>query len=375
MIDRLPFTAAASLLGASLSLSACGAGASVAPAMVAATQAGSPANVPLNTHVNRSETVGLWVSSPSQNYVFGQDRSGKKTVMSIDAGENGCSGPTGIKVDHKANLWVACYDSDSVQSYSPGSSQPSAMYKDYYCENYCHSQGDATPPSGARPAKAKGSCEVGANPTDVAFDSRGHVFAANPFSALDCPAFSESGVAALVVWNRHSPHSNMVTITGGAAFSLDVDVAGSLYAGFSDNCYQGSYNCENAVLEVTNPTTSPSVTEIIFPVPSELLGGICVSNNGAVLNVVNVTARTISQYALPWITNEAPFNVLGPTPTQMDQGEPMFGGFDLHDKHLALGDAYGWVDVGDVGTNHWLAVSNKHFKHGSSGAAYVPSDK
>jgi hypothetical protein len=53
----------------------------------------------------------------------------------------------------------------------------------------------------------------------------------------------------------------------------------------------------------------------------------------------------------------------------------MFGGFDLHDKHLALGDAYGWVDVGDVGTNHWLAVSNKHFKHGSSGAAYVPSDK
>ena len=167
----------------------------------------------------------------------------------------------------------------------------------------------------------------------------------------------------------------MVTITGGAAFSLDIDVAGNLYAGFSDNCYRGSYNCENAVVEVTDPTNSPLVMEIISPVLSDLLGGIYVSNNGTVLNVVNVTARTISQYRLPWVTNEAPFNVLGPTPTQMGRGAPMFGGFDLHNTHLALGDADGWVDVGDVGTNHWSAVGNKHLKHGSSGAAYVPSDK
>ncbi|MGB8909791.1 MAG: hypothetical protein WCC84_13695 [Candidatus Cybelea sp.] len=299
-------------------------------------------------------------------------------MATIDAGANGCNSPTGIKVDHKQNLWVACYESGSIQSYSPGSNQLSATYDDYYCEAYCHSQGAAATQPGARSAKIKGHCEIGGAPADVAFDSQGHVFAANPSSALTCPTFGMSGVAALVWWKRHSPHSNMVTIAGGAAFSLDVDAAGNLYAGVGDNCYPSSsgYACENAVDEVDNPTgSSPTPTEIIPPVSADLLGGIYVSNNGTVLNVVDETARTISQYKLPWIASETPFNILGPTLARMGKGEPTSGGFDEGDKHLVLGDADGWIDLGSVATNHWSTVSKKNLKYGNYGAAYVPSDK
>lgn len=113
----------------------------------------------------------------------------------------------------------------------------------------------------------------------------------------------------------------------------------------------------------------------LTPPTSDQLGSVYVSNNGSVLNVVNETARTISQYKLPWIASETPFNVLGPTLTLMGKGRPTSGGFDESDKHLALGDADGWVDVGSVAANHWLAVSKKNLKNGNHGAAYVPSDK
>jgi hypothetical protein len=94
-----------------------------------------------------------------------------------------------------------------------------------------------------------------------------------------------------------------------------------------------------------------------------------------VLNVIDETARTISQYSLPWIASETPFNVLGPTLARTGKGEPTSGGFDRSDKHLALGDAGGWVDVGGVASNHWSTVGNKNLKNGNYGAAYVPSDK
>ena len=59
----------------------------------------------------------------------------------------------------------------------------------------------------------------------------------------------------------------------------------------------------------------------------------------------------------------------------MGKGQPTSGGFDAGDTQLALGDADGWVDIGNVGTNRWSAVSNRNLKHGDGGAAYVPSDK
>ena len=99
------------------------------------------------------------------------------------------------------------------------------------------------------------------------------------------------------------------------------------------------------------------------------------SNDGSVLNVVDETARTISQYELPWIANETPFKILGPTLTRMGEGEPTSGGFDRGEKHLAIGDADGWIDIGNVASNRWSAAGNENLKHGNLGAAYVPSDK
>src|SRR5579863_8575749 len=45
--------------------------------------------------------VAMWVSSPSTNQIFGQDRSGHITLSVIDTVANACYSPSGLKVDHR----------------------------------------------------------------------------------------------------------------------------------------------------------------------------------------------------------------------------------------------------------------------------------
>jgi hypothetical protein len=42
---------------------------------------------------------------------------------------------------------------------------------------------------------------------------------------------------------------------------------------------------------------------------------------------------------------------------------------------MAIGDASGWLDIGNVATNRWHGVGNPNFYSGLNGAAYTPSDK
>jgi hypothetical protein len=129
--------------------------------------------------------------------------------------------------------------------------------------------------------------------------------------------------------------------------------------------------------EISNPTTaSPKITHLIAPYASSSVGALYVSNKGQVLNLVDSESRTMLQYALPWVSHESPFNVLGPTPTNYyGGGYPIAGGFDRGDKQAVLGDAFGWLDVGKVAKNRWSAVTNVNLFPGVLGAAYVPSDK
>ena len=319
--------------------------------------------------------VGLWVASPSESYIYGQDKRGKRTVMALNVGANGCVGPQGIKVDHQRRLWVAC-NNGHVQRYEAGQSSPSKTYTAACCR--CRN----TPELGfAKPPRC-GSCKCRweAALNDVAFDGKGNVFAAETFECIYTDNAINCGTVFGVLWwdsrssKAHSVYSN--SIASAESFFLDVDAAGNLYVGAASRCTYSPYVCtEDSIDEIADPTGTSPVGTTIIPAGSDQLGGVYVSNGGSVLNVVDETTRTISQYRLPWVTSEMPFNVLGPTLTRMGQGHPISVGFDLGDEHVVLADADGWADVGNVARNTWSAVSNKNLKYGNAGAAYVPSDK
>jgi hypothetical protein len=98
-----------------------------------------------------------------------------------------------------------------------------------------------------------------------------------------------------------------------------------------------------------------------------------VSNNGTVLNVIDQGTRIITRYPIPF--SPTALGTLGPTATNfLGQGDPVSGGFDLGDVHIAIGDAQDWVDIGSVATNKFKAVANIDY-YFPQGAAYVPSDK
>jgi hypothetical protein len=305
--------------------------------------------------------VGLWaIVASAYTYIFGENAKGNKTVTAIDVQSNGCIGPSNLKVDHAENLWLACGTSPSdagvIQAYAPGSKEPAATFTDSFT-------------CGA-------GCYFDANANDVATDSSGHVFAANPFSETCDPSCTD-WTYPLVWWNAKSASSPATGIaepdmTNGDY--IDVDPSGNLYAeGYG--CIESQ--CGAILDEISDPTTaSAKITHLIAPYTGSSVGAIYVSNKGQVLNLVDSGSRTMLQYALPWVPHELPFNVLGPTPTNYyGGGYPIAGGFDRADKLAVLGDAYGWLDIGKVAKNRWSAVTNVNLFPGVLGAAYVPSDK
>jgi len=325
---------------------------------------------------NGGAIVALWVASQSQSYIYGQDERGKRTVMALDVGANGCMGPQGIKVDHQRRLWVACSDGQygpgTVQVYKPGRNSPS---KTYTAAGRC---GTMMKIRFAKPPHCREcGCSWEAALDDVAFDGEGNVFAAETFECTHDGGINCGANFDVLWWNSRSSKAGSIYSTASAeSFFLDIDVAGNLYVGAASRCTYSQYVCtEDSIDEITGPTSISPVVTTIIPAGSDELGGVYVSNGGGVLNVVDETARTASQYRLPWVTSEMPFNVLGPTLTRMGEGRPISGGFDADDDHLALGDADGWADIGNVARNNWSAVTNKNLKYGNGGAAYVPSDK
>ena len=307
---------------------------------------------------NPRAKVALWALTVAYGYIYGLDSKGNKTVTAIDTMSNDCVEPSTVKVDHAENLWVSCGASTSgpgsIQEYAPGSKKPSVTFADTFS---CGS-----------------SCVFDGYPLDMAFDSDGHAFAVNV--TQQCNPSCPSNYPA-VWWSTKSPSSPPMGISDPDftnADYTDVDSSGNLYV--------EGYGCVGTACgalldEIANPTAkSPTITNLIAPGPSVSVGGVYVSNSGRVLNLVNSDARTMAQYALPWKSGESPFRILGPTGTNyFGGGYPISGGFNRGDKLVVLGDAYGWLDVGKVATNHWAVVANVNLYQGVLSAAYVPSDK
>jgi hypothetical protein len=246
-------------------------------------------------------------------------------------------------------------ENGGAQEYSPGSNTPSATYTESIdCGNGCTYEADVF---------------------DVAFDSSGHVFASNTFSQ-ECKSSCTSGIYPVAWWNASPPSSPATGIQDPdltVGDYLDVDSEGNLYLA-GDGCIGSA--CGFLVDEISNPTTSPTIENLVAPISLGERGFLYVSNHGKVLNVMDSAARTMSQYALPWVPREMPFAVLGPTLTNYyGEGYPEAGGFDPNSTRVAIGDAYGWLDMGTVRKNRWGVVANVNLYAGVLDAAYVPSDK
>jgi hypothetical protein len=317
---------------------------------------------------NRSKDVGLWVSSPYYDYIFGQSANGERTYAAIDTYSNGCYDPYGIKVDGSNNLWVACYSSSlgngAVQEYASGAGTLSATYyEDLSC-------------SGSPP-----SCYFQGYGNDVAFDSNGHVFESG--SGYYCTYVSSSYVCTyggyILWWSAGSPSS-----PPGLIHDPNLEYRGDdfLDADNADNLYVGGYGCVASsscgyiVDEIKHPTrASRTIANLIPPGTIEYIGGVYVSNDGTILNVTDQDTRKTLRYALPWTGEQ--LHSLGPTKENLSgYGEPVMGGFNQGDASQALGDVYGWIDIERVAKHKRSAVANYNFSYENVfGAAYVPSDK
>ncbi|HEY2476103.1 MAG TPA: hypothetical protein VGI19_15045 [Candidatus Cybelea sp.] len=313
--------------------------------------------------------VALWTSDTNYSYLLGQSRRERKTAAAIDAAANGCNYPIALKVDHTQNLWVGCeFNSAFTES----------VVQEYASDGTLKTQyvpGCPNPVSECQSFSSLGY--------DSALDASGHVFAVlNLYSIEICnPSCVSSESAGFEWWQAGSPSATPTLISTGANCApicgvgyADVDGSGNLWFTFSG--YDSSGNYGFGLGEVSNPTTNPTLT-IVEPIGTyQFFGGVYVSNGGKTLNVIDQNARTISQYSLPLSPSGKPFNVLGPTFTNaFGLGDPVSGGFNQTDTKLAMGDAFSWLDIGKVATNHWYGVGNPNFYSGLNGAAWTPSDK
>jgi hypothetical protein len=200
------------------------------------------------------------------------------------------------------------------------------------------------------------------------------------------PYFYESG---FFWWNANQPSATptYITLGGGIGgnggppiivYYMGVDSSGNIW--FDYGIQFGSNPYTYGLAEITSPTSDPILKPIeprnfvggVYENP----GGVYVSSHGKTLNVVDSLRREIFQYHLPLSPSGAPFNVLGPTYTDVQgYGFPVEGGFNKKETQMALGDVYGWLDFGAVSSNGWTAVANPNFYAGLFGAAYTPSDK
>jgi hypothetical protein len=331
--------------------------------LLAALESGKRPNL-ARQRVRRGAKVGLWVADPGQAYLLGLSANGKENIIAVDAESNNCYLPIGLKVDHHKNLWVACqynyktFENGIIQEYSSAGVLLNT-YNDTSCGTSCGS-----------------SYEAG-YPGDVAVDSHGNVFASNiETENVNCnPSCTYTYSPTVAWWPSSGGQPTFITDPNMAAnptmLFLDTDRAGNVYVdGDTSLNYPGSPQLD----EISNPTTSPTISNLIPPGTITYGGGVYVSTKRGVqtLNVTDQNARTISQYPLPF---GALSRVLGPTLLNVfGEGNPISGGFNKMDTAQVTADGYGWLDVGKVSANAWRALTNFDISN-PEGAAYSPSDK
>lgn len=179
-------------------------------------------------------------------------------------------------------------------------------------------------------------------------------------------------------WPNGDPSATPVAVL----FGNDCSLLCSIDAGDEDsngNLWVRDYGAgEYGVAEITNPTTSPSMSQILpfdFTIDQGDIAGFGISNAGTVLNVGD-SSHKIYQYALPLSYGGSPFNTLTPCVSGCD---PHGFGFNSTDRLIVVGDgtsspSSGWLDIGHVSKNHWKKVTNRRFTVPISSALYIPGD-
>lgn len=315
--------------------------------------------------------VGLWTSNTNFNYVLGQNAAGTQTEKAIDVSQNGCYSPVALKVDAARNLWVAC------ELTSP--STVTGVLQEYSSSGSLENR--FAPQCPKNVAKCTSFSGYG---YDSGLDAQHDVFASlNLYSMEVCNPTCNSTLGAGFEWwpKGAAPSAKPKLISVGTSCApicgvgyMDVDGNGNLWFTFAG--YDGSGNYGFGLGEVKSPTTNPAL-KIVEPIGSyQFFGGVYVSAQGTVLNVIDQDARTVSQYRLPLAKNGKPFATLGPTVTTVfGVGDPVSGGYNKTESNMAIGDSGAWIDVGTVASNAWTAKANLNFYSGIDGAAYTPSDK
>jgi hypothetical protein len=317
-------------------------------------------------------TTAVWATASGVGYLLGMDSSLENVCKSVDVEKLGAYDPEAVKVDGSRNVWVASEynsadDGGVVEEFGPkGNLQ--ANYSWSHClDGYtdCYGYG-----------------------YDAAENSK-NVFAAVADWYSQTASQTDQG-SGFEVFGNGDPSSSPTYVTVSDQTSgtycapicsvgyTDIDSAGNLWFDFYGD---GAGSCSGGGLgEVTNPTTSPTVS-VIFPACTyEYPGGVYVSNGGKVLNVTDQDSRKTYQYHLPVTSTSQPFNTLGPTAANGEGlGNPVAGGFNASETEFALGDGYGWFDVGTLPSNKWKDVATNdcppEFAYGCAGMAFTPSDK
>lgn len=299
----------------------------------------------------------IWATDFSHSFIIGTSARGKKAVASINGANTGCYFPTGVKVDHATNLWVSCEASPA-----PGLSGGVQMYAN---GNLTGTYAEGCP----MPSGCSGWYSYG---LDVATDAAGNVFAPLATYSFNYDDSQQNG-SGFEWWAPQSSSPTLIALPYGnpvnSVYYADADSAGNLWFDYS-GCI-GS-QCGFGLAEIQTPTTTPTFVPILPPGSIEYPGGVYVSNHGTVLNVADQGALTVQQYSIPTMALGIK---LGPTPlNNVGFSAPVAGGFSKGDVRAVYGDAFNWLDVGNVSTNTWTIASYLGVTT-AGGAAYVPSDK
>lgn len=309
--------------------------------------------------------IKIWAAAAQTNTVFGLSLGAKRVLDVISTESQPVAGgePLTLKVDHGQNLFVTDVTGGNagvIQEYTNGSF--SRAYSPGCAVSGCSNFSGAL--------------------SDTVVDGR-HVFAIMKQIQYKVGSNVVSGTG-YEYWPNGNPSARPVAVLFGNDCSLicfidagDEDSVGNLWV---RDFGAGGYG----VVEITNPTTSPTFNQILpldtFTIDDGDIAGFYISNGGAVLDVGD-SSHKIYQYRLPLGYGGVPFNTLTPCLRGCD---PHGFGFNSSDKLIAVGDGNsaasgspysGWVDIGQVSKNHWKQVSNPQFNAPFSSAVYTPSDK
>ena len=329
----------------------------------------SGARPPFHTLHSRS-TPAMWLSSTGYSYLIGMN-SHHKTVAAVDTSKNGCYDAVSVKVDHNRNVWLACqtnatFNAGAAQEYD-GSGTLLTTY-------------GAGCPSNIAPSLC---ADFFSNTVDQA-ESATHVFVGLTYyvtcdALYNCTSVNGGGVEFWKSGHASAQPTvnpfNLSGITLNGSGYLDADASGDVYYTYNGCETAYPYTCGYGLAEYTNATSPSGVQTMLLP-PGSIgtFGGVTISNHGKILNVVDQSARTVTQYALPW--TGVPLQTLGPTLTPpFGAGDPVTGGFNRNDSKMIVGDAYGWLDGIALKSNTAKIQSTADCSSGCQGAAFTPSDK